>query len=149
MFDSKRKFSMFLGTCYLWVIFSQFFLNCPCVGKEKNSEPTEISSCCPSDSTPSCCESEEQIPSGKTSDESGLGECCQSESVCSHCPHCLAQNLVVPADNSPRIILSYPITSVAINQDDLSFSADSSPVVDRPPDRLPLAIHISTTVLRI
>ena len=170
MFRYKFQFSLILSISYLWLLVSPIATACQCSLKQTTSS-TESSShcasatafaetsddCCAVQETKSCCVAESsadqsvQTTSSTCDSHQSAQEsnCCVQKVDCLGCPSCNVQSVLVAAVESPKQIVAplvaHPIEHVLFS--DHLFTSTSR--VDHPPDRPQLALHISTTVLRI
>jgi hypothetical protein len=149
----RRPFGLLLGVCYLWVIVSQLVMLCPCQGHSKTARtgesPIEAANCCSSETYPTCCETQEVESPGATSEVELPDECCPPQLNCHNCPFCLSSVLAVPAnDKASSIDPTFKATAIDFCRIEIAVYSDYSSAVDHPPDRIRIAPHISTTVLR-
>ena len=170
MFRHRFQFSFILSICYLWLLVSPLAAACQCSMKQANSATQSLSHCesraddiqqtddlTPVQKTESCCASKsnaaQSVQTAATSfdqePQADDSDCCVQKVDCLGCPSCNVQSVLVATVESPKQSVISDITHPV---DHLLFSGNSFHSlanVDHPPDRPHLALHISTTVLRI
>lgn len=147
----KKHFCLALCVIYIGSLLLPSFLACPChaSGSEArqpgpSDKPTGH---CPEAATEGCCATAApEIALSKIPDEN-KSDCCVSGGQCLHCTQCYSANQYLPVHE--QISVNPDLNPAFI--DDTLVRVTNSPVVsaviDHPPDRIRLALHISTTVL--
>jgi hypothetical protein len=144
-----KSFGVLMSALYLWALLAQWAMACPCQGHNKPAEPP-VETChrCLAETKSPCCQTQTADCSVVVVDDKPSGKCCESKSGCHHCPRCLTWDAVSPISDKLSATPTMFTAAAQVSWVGVFMSSDYSLLVDRPPDRLRLAPHISTSVLR-
>lgn len=150
---SSLRIQICLITCVLYfgALILPSFLACPCRAKAPVNAADiyieDVTGCCQAPTAQTCCQANTSAPDEKAVFEGDIPECCIFGMQCLSCTQCSTAKPYLPVHERVTVNPEFTPGFIDFNSETIQSYPFVPVVLDRPPDRVHLAPHISTTVL--